>query len=147
MSYICPKCSTVVSQCVLPHESAAPDLYCYRAHVTNVVDGDTCDCLVSCGLWITTDQRLRLCSSSGRGIDSPEPRGPEREAGRAATKHLETLLTQMAGPGWPVYLRTFRDRRGKFGRLLADVFVTTLEGPVSICDRMVRDGFAEMKDY
>ena len=124
-----------------------PDLYVYKANVSNVVDGDTCDCVVSCGLWISTTQRLRLCASTGRGIDAPETRGPERAAGRAATAHLEHLLDRMAGPGWPVYLRTFRDRRGKFGRLLADLFIDTTAGPVSICDRMVRDGFAEMKDY
>ena len=127
--------------------SDLPDLYVYKAVVTNVVDGDTIDCVVSCGLWLHTTQRLRLCASTGRGINSPETRGPERPAGLASESHLVELLDRMAGPGWPVYLRTFRDKRGKFGRLLADVFVATAGGPVSLCDQMVRDGFAEMKDY
>ena len=126
---------------------SGPDLYVYKAIVTNVVDGDTCDCRISCGLWIESTHRLRLCASTGQGINAPETRGPERNEGLAATAHLETLLDRMAGPGWPVYVRTFRDRRGKFGRLLADLFVATAGGPVSICDRMVSDGFAEIKEY
>ena len=125
----------------------APDLYVYAAMVTDVIDGDTVDCAISCGLWVSVSKRLRLCASNGAGINAPETRGPERSAGLASKAHLLELLDRMAGRGWPVYVRTFRDRTGKYGRLLADVFVMTGAGPVSLCDRMVEDGHAVLRSY
>ena len=61
-----------------------PDLYVYAATVRRIVDGDTVDIRLSCGMDVYIDPvRLRLCASTGRGIDSPEVRGPERPAGLA----------------------------------------------------------------
>ena len=125
-----------------------PDLYVYAATVVRIVDGDTIDIRLSCGLDVYLDPvRLRLCASDGRGINAPEVRGPERPAGLAATDHLRRLVADYAGPDGELYVRTFKDKSGKFGRLLADVFVLTAAGPISLCDKMVQDGFAEMKVY
>ena len=125
-----------------------PDLYVYAATVARIVDGDTIDIRLSCGLDVYLDPvRLRLCASDGRGINAPEVRGPERPAGLAATDHLRRLVADYAGPDGELYVRTFKDKSGKFGRLLADVFVSTAAGPISLCDKMVQDGFAEMKVY
>lgn len=124
-----------------------PDLYVYAATVLRIVDGDTVDVRLSFGLHTFQDVRLRLCSSLGAGINAPEIRGPERPAGLAATNHLRRLVGDYAGPGGELLVRTFKDRTGKFGRLLADLFVSTSAGPVSLCDKMVQDGHAVAREY
>ncbi len=125
-----------------------PDLYVYAATVRRIVDGDTVDIRLSCGMDVYIDPvRLRLCASTGRGIDSPEVRGPERPAGLAATNHLRRLVADYAGPDGELYVRTFKDKSGKYGRLLADLFLSTAAGPISLCDKMVQDGHAVLRDY
>ena len=125
-----------------------PDLYVYRATVGRVVDGDTVDVRLSCGLDVYLDPvRLRLCASDGRGINAPEVRGPERPAGLAATEHLRRLVSDYAGPDGELYVRTFKDKSGKYGRLLADQFLSTAAGPISLCDMMVDDGHAVLRNY
>ena len=42
-------------------------MYEYKAHVTNVVDGDTFDCVIDLGFRVATHQRIRV-----DGIDTPE---------------------------------------------------------------------------
>ena len=125
-----------------------PALYVYAATVRRVVDGDTLDIRLSCGLDVYLDPvRLRLCASDGRGINAPETRGPARPAGLEATNHLRRLVADYAGPDGKLFVRTFKDKSGKFGRLLADAFVATSAGPISLCDKMVQDGHAVIKDY
>jgi len=126
------------------------ELYVYRATIPKpdgVIDGDTVDCVIRCGLWIAHTRRLRLCLSDGTGMNAPETRGRERLAGLEATDHLIHLLDHYAGPEWELYVKTFRDRTGKYGRLLADLFVERGGVRISLCDRMVEQGHAQRRQY
>jgi len=84
------------------------------AKMVNVVDGDTMDFLVDLGFHTTKKIRVRL-----RGIDTPEifhPSHPtERVHGIAAKEFVIKKFLGKTGT-----LTTYRDRKGKFGRYLAD---------------------------
>ncbi len=86
--------------------------YLYNAKITSVYDGDTVTADVDLGMkvWVK-GVKLRLY-----GIDTPELRGDEREAGivsrdalRAKILHKEVVIHSLG--------------RGKYGRWLAVVWV------------------------
>jgi micrococcal nuclease len=87
------------------------DLYNYKATIIEVVDGDTVTALIRLGLYLTATHRLRLL-----GIDTPELRGPTREAGLAAKAFVvEHLL------GRDVIIHTEKD--DAFGRWLGLIYL------------------------
>ena len=51
--------------------------YLYKAFVKKVVDGDTIDVIIDLGFKTTVEIRCRL-----NGIDAPEIRGAQKEAGK-----------------------------------------------------------------
>lgn len=104
--------------------------YIYKAVVLNVVDGDTVDVRIDLGLHVSVVQRLRLL-----GINAPETRGAEREKGLIAKRALtEKVLAKY------VVVKTVKDKTGKYGRFLADLF---LEGEgISVNSWMVEQRFA-----
>ena len=87
-------------------------MYEYAARCTNIVDGDTIDLLVDLGFGIHSQQRVRLL-----GINCPEH---GTIAGDDATAFTKQWIEQH-GPDLTVH--TVKDRREKFGRLLAQVTV------------------------
>lgn len=93
--------------------------FVYRARVTRVVDGDTLDLEIDQGMNSRRIERVRLL-----GINTPEVRGPSREAGLAATEFVRAWcqLKQMeAGPeSWPLVIQT--EKADAFGRYLAHVW-------------------------
>lgn len=102
-------------------------MYEYAARALTVVDGDTLDVLVDVGFNINTKQRVRLL-----GINCPEHGTP---TGDAATAYTKSWLTQH-GPD--LTIRTVKDRREKFGRLLAQVTASNR----TLNDDLVTDGHA-----
>ena len=89
----------------------------YKCKVTKVVDGDTVDVDIDLGfgVWLR-DQRVRLY-----GIDTPESRTSdpfEKLYGKAATEFLKKWLD-----GGDVTIKTHKDGRGKFGRILGELWV------------------------
>ena len=105
-------------------------IYYYRISVLRVIDGDTiiADIDLGFGVWIT--DRLRLAS-----IDAPELHGETKELGLQAKQYLsEVLSTQEA-----VFAQTFKDKRCKYGRMLATLF--GLDG-LNINDLLVKHGHA-----
>ncbi len=117
-----------------PAAQAENDLYTYRAVVTSVYDGDTVTADVDLGfrVWIRSE-KLRLAR-----IDAPEVRGPERPLGLISRDWLREKLL-----GKEVIIKTFKDKRGKYGRYLVDIF---LQGR-NINDWLVEEGLAEYKTY
>ena len=87
-------------------------MYRYNAHVIKVYDGDTItvDIDLGLGVWLR-GQKIRLA-----GIDTPEMRGDEKEEGRKVRDIVRDLILNE-----DITIRTYRDKRGKYGRWLADV--------------------------
>jgi micrococcal nuclease len=89
-------------------------LYHYRAQVVSVYDGDTIRADLNLGLGIVKkNQPLRLF-----GINTPEVRGANKAAGYAARDYLRAMLR-----GRELVVETIRDKKGKYGRYLANLWV------------------------
>ncbi len=94
----------------LPIPSYEP--FIYRARVVSVYDGDTITCEIDLGLNIILhNQKIRLY-----GINAPELKKEERPAG---LKSRDALRERILGK--EVLLYTVKDKKGKYGRLLARV--------------------------
>lgn len=85
-------------------------MYEYTARLVKIVDGDTLDVLVDVGFDIHTRQRIRLL-----GINCPEH---GTVGGTDATAYTTAWIAEH-GPD--LLIRTVKDRREKFGRLLATI--------------------------
>ena len=120
------------------------DQYIRRARIVRLVDGDTCVLDCDMGMSITVRATVRLM-----GINTPEVRGPEKVAGHAATQHLAELLVEFKHEGeWDIVVKTYRDKKGKYGRYLADLVVVDEHGgAVNLNLRMVADGHAVVARY
>lgn len=109
-------------------------LYWYSANVVSIYDADTITVDVDMGL--STWQRgikVRLL-----GIDAPELRGDEREK---ALKARDWLRDQILDKD--IVINTVKDKSGKYGRLLATVWL----GNRCINDELVDLGFAKTREY
>ena len=88
----------------------------YKCKIKKVVDGDTVDVDIDLGFGIWyLDQRIRLY-----GIDTPESRTRdkvEKIYGNLAKNFLKTML------GKEGTLKTHKDAKGKFGRILGEFIV------------------------
>ena len=115
------------------------NLYHYRAIVKSVYDGDTCTVDIDLGLrtWIS-GEKIRL-----HRINAPELRGPEREAG---LKSRDFLRSQIEGK--EVYIQTFKDKKGKYGRYIADIWLQSESGEwINVNDLLVEEGYAVYHNY
>lgn len=104
----------------------------YPCKVIKVVDGDTVDVDIDLGfgVWLRK-QRIRAY-----GIDTPESRTrdlEEKKYGKAAKAYLKQHLNE-----GPVILRTQKDGKGKFGRILGEFIVND----VNINQKMIREHHA-----
>lgn len=115
------------------------NLYLYKARIVSVYDGDTCRADIDLGLniWIK-NEKLRLLR-----INAPEMRGSEKEEGRKARDFLRSLID-----GREVILQTQKDKKGKYGRYLAEIWVQDEQDTwINVNDRMVETGCAEYHSY
>jgi len=106
----------------------------YRATMLRVVDGDTVDIDIDLGfgVWLRK-QRVRL-----NGIDTPESRTrdlEEKHYGKLATKFIEDRFPV----GETFTLRTHKDDKGKFGRILGELVDSM---GVSVNDTMIAQCYA-----
>ena len=104
----------------------------YKCVITKVVDGDTVDIDIDLGfgVWLRK-QRVRMY-----GIDTPESRTKdleEKKYGLAAKDFLIDMLNDEAG----ITLKTHKDAKGKFGRILGEFWRTTSFADKSINDYMI----------
>jgi len=85
--------------------------------IEKVVDGDTIDVMVDLGFGIYHKVRIRLF-----GIDTPEIYGrvteEEKEKGMKAKEFVEKWLESAN----ELYIKTIKDKKGKYGRYLGIVF-------------------------
>jgi micrococcal nuclease len=120
--------------------------YCYKCVIRpeDVVDGDTVDCEIDLGMQTFRLERLRLW-----GINAPEVRGEQKVEGKRATAHLIKLLERHAlHPGGGFIIRTYKDKRGKYGRFLAEIIGVKKNGEaLNLNKEMVRTGYAVYATY
>ena len=97
-------------------------MYEYTCKVKRVVDGDTMDVVLNLGFDILYSCRVRLA-----GIDTPESR--TRDLDEKARGKLSKAFLQESVKGRKVVLKTqLKDSRGKFGRVIAEVWVEFEKG-------------------
>lgn len=101
-----------------PFGAMPEDRFHRRAVITGHVDGDTLDVEIDLGWSTKLTERLRLI-----GVNTPEKRGPEREAGLWVAAEVARLFPV----GTPVIIESVDynrtgNVRGKFGRTLAVVY-------------------------
>ena len=110
-------------------------MYEYRAKVVKVYDGDTITVDLDLGFDITAKKtKLRLAN-----IDAPELRGEDRPAGIASRDRLRELIL-----GKNVRVKTFKDKKGKYGRYIAVVYHPNGR---NINQQLVSEGHAIEKHY
>ena len=101
----------------------------YPCKVVHIVDGDTVDVDIDLGfgIWIHKE-RIRLY-----GIDTPESRTrdlTEKKFGLAAKQFLTGMLDD------EITLKTHKDKAGKYGRILGELWRTTDYADISINEYM-----------
>jgi len=104
----------------------------YRCKVVKIIDGDTVDVDIDLGfgVWMRK-QRIRMY-----GIDTPESRTrdlEEKKYGLAAKEFLTGMLDDPKG----IILKTHKDGKGKFGRILGEMWRTSDFADQSINDYMI----------
>ena len=111
-------------------------VYCYRVvKVIKVVDGDTCDVLLDVGFSTFLRKRLRFL-----GIDTWETRGSERELGLVAKARQEELLENSDA----VYVQTEMDAEGKYGRVLAWLWIENGATVTNVNEQLLLEGHGEV---
>jgi len=106
-------------------------MYEYKCTVVKVVDGDTVDVDIDLGfgVWMRK-QRIRMY-----GIDAPESRTSnrlEKRYGIASKKYLIGMLDDKE-----LILKTHKDAKGKYGRILGEIWRTTDFADQSINEYMI----------
>ena len=108
-------------------------MYEYRALVVKVYDGDTIVVDIDLGFGIMMkNQSVRLL-----GVDTPEIRGKERNEGLEVKIAVENKIL-----GKWVKIKTMKDKKGKYGRWLVNLWVDDL----CINNWLVTEGLAEEYD-
>ena len=107
-------------------------MYEYRCKLRKVVDGDTVDIDIDLGfgVWLQ-DERVRLF-----GIDTPESRTrdlEEKKYGLAAKAFVEKHLTDE----WLILKTKEYDAKGKFGRILGELWRTSTLADKSLNDYLI----------
>ncbi len=113
-------------------------LYHYKALITSVYDGDTVTAELDLGMkTMVTGEKLRL-----HRINAPEMRGVEKVEGKVSRDYLRGRIL-----GQTVLVETFRDKRGKYGRYIAEIWLPENDGYTNINDELVAQGHAVYKEY
>ena len=108
-------------------------LYHYSAHVVSVYDGDTIRVDIDLGLrtWIH-EEKIRLAR-----INAPELRGAEKAKGIESRDFLRNLILDK-----DIVLQTQKDRQGKYGRYLGEIWLEMNGDWVNINDLMLKNDMA-----
>lgn len=113
-------------------------LYRYKAEVVSVYDGDTITVNIDLGLSVFLNkEKLRF-----NRINAPEVKGKSKKEGIKSRDYLTKLIL-----GKEIYIETIKDRKEKYGRYLAEVYLLMDNKYVNINDLLVKKGFAKYKKY
>ena len=100
------------------------ETYIRNAKISRIIDGDTIvlDVDLGCSTFVNMTARLE-------GINAPEKNTPE---GLIAKKYLEDKMPA----GTPVVVQTTKDKKEKYGRYLATVYLN--KETVSLNDQLIK---------
>tara|TARA_Y100000592_G_scaffold97558_1_gene168527 strand:- start:267 stop:656 length:390 start_codon:yes stop_codon:yes gene_type:complete len=119
------------------------DKYIYRGKLERVVDGDTIDALIDVGFDIWVKKRIRY-----KGIDTWESRTrnlEEKAKGLEAKARNKELLMEVSSK--PGYFRLKSYGVGKYGRVLAEIFIMDSNGvQIDINKTLIKEGHAYVYD-
>ena len=117
--------------------------YIYKAKLDRVVDGDTVDALIDVGFDIWFKKRIRF-----KGVDTLESRTrnlEEKALGLKAKARTKELLEKVSSKSG--YFRIKSYGLGKYGRVLADVFIMDKDGKQwNINKTLISEGHAYVYD-
>ena len=91
-------------------------MYEYNCEVTRIVDGDTVDVIIDLGFDISYKSRVRLY-----GIDTPESRTRDKDEKVRGLMSKQYLVDELSKG--QVVIKTYKDKKGKFGRVLGEMYV------------------------
>ena len=91
-------------------------MYEYNWEVTRIVDGDTVDVIIDLGFDISYKSRVRLY-----GIDTPESRTRDKDEKVRGLMSKQYLVDELSKG--QVVIKTYKDKKGKFGRVLGEMYV------------------------
>jgi micrococcal nuclease len=109
----------------------------YRAKLVRIVDADTVVLDIDQGLETTRRITVRLAL-----VDAVERSDPKSQD---AIRSVQNFFIDHTIDGW-INITTIKDRREKYGRYLALVHSSILEGD-DLAEVLVKKGFAVYKDY
>ena len=119
------------------------DKYIYKAKLDRVIDGDTVDALIDVGFDIWFKKRIRF-----KGVDTWESRTrnlEEKALGLKAKARTKELLEKVSSKSG--YFRIKSYGLGKYGRVLADVFIMDKDGKQwNINETLISEGHAYIYD-
>ena len=109
-------------------------MYEYKCKVKRVVDGDTMDVILDLGFDVLHSVRVRLA-----GIDTPESR--TRDLDEKARGKLSKAYLKESIKGKKIVLKTkLKDSRGKFGRVIAEVWAEFEKGSLrNVNELMIKE--------
>ena len=117
--------------------------YIYRAKLDRVVDGDTVAALIDVGFDIWFKKRIRF-----KGVDTWESRTrnlEEKALGLKAKARTKELLEKVSSKSG--YFRIKSYGLGKYGRVLADVFIMDKDGKQwNVNETLISEGHAYVYD-
>ena len=113
--------------------------YIYRGKLERVVDGDTIDALIDVGFDVWVKKRIRY-----KGIDTWESRTrnlEEKKLGLAAKARNKQLLEEVSSKSGYFRLKSYGV--GKYGRVLADIFIMDANGvQINVNQALITEGHA-----
>ena len=117
--------------------------YIYKAKLDRVVDGDTVDALIDVGFDIWFKKRIRF-----KGVDTWESRTrnlEEKALGLKAKARTKELLEKVSSKSG--YFRIKSHGLGKYGRVLADIFIVDKDGKQwNVNKTLITEGHAYVYD-
>ena len=117
--------------------------YIYKAKLDRVVDGDTVDALIDVGFDIWFKKRIRF-----KGVDTWESRTrnlEEKALGLKAKARTKELLEKVSSKSG--YFRIKSYGLGKYGRVLAEVFIMDKDGKQwNVNKTLISEGHAYVYD-
>lgn len=112
------------------------NLYNYKAEVVKIIDGDTLDVNVDLGFDIWHSIRIRLY-----GLDAPETRTTDVEEKSSGLKTKEFIKNWLDKNGYSIFIKTYRGKAEKYGRVLAEVYDSTCAEHLN--DLLILEGLAK----